>query len=469
MVRVFKHKWALVIPFILTTALGTTYTMTAQPWYQATATVQIQPNELEQLTPMVQARQKNLLNDQVQVLRSDSMLERIVESLSLDTRIATLLEEDVPVTDRVTWAIRVLRENILFIQPIIDTNFITITATAPTAEDSYRIPNTLAEEYVTTVRDRIAGKANSLSTRYDEEARKSQEEMEKIEAKVAKFLADNGIPDMAQRFESLRSQADQLEQELRDAKRDKVRIERNIEALEAELKKEPANIDSTTQIAANPQYQLVYQYLNELQLQRASLIATWREDSPKIKALDQQIAEAEESIKEIEPEKVAGKLTVQNPRHEQILDELVRMRPQLEATREDIETLNQSVIEVNESLTGFATLRQEYVTMQTEKIRNANMFETARARAEQARSTSAFATEIAEVNIHDPARKPIAPSGPNHILNILLSIGFGLGIGIGIAVLREVLNHSIESTDDALRHLGIPVLGVIPDKAFRRL
>ena len=99
----FKHKWAILIPLVISTALGVAYTMVATPWFEATATVQIQPNELAALAPTVNLeRQKNLLNDQVQVLRSDTMLERVVEVLRLDTRMASLLGEETASADRVT-------------------------------------------------------------------------------------------------------------------------------------------------------------------------------------------------------------------------------------------------------------------------------------------------------------------------------------------------------------------------------
>jgi uncharacterized protein involved in exopolysaccharide biosynthesis len=465
---VFKHKWALLIPMVLATTLGTAYSLVARPWFQAVATIQIQPNELEALTPTGnQARQKNLLNDQVQVLRSDSMLERVVQALSLDTRMVALFDEDVLPADRVTGAIRILKENVLFIQPVIDTNFITIIATAPTADLAYRVPNTLAEEYVNTVRNRIAGKATSLTTLYDEEANKGQEDLNNVSKRIAEFLEQHGISDMAQRFQSLQSQAERLEQDLRDASRDELRMKTRIEALENELKKEPATIASTTQITVNPQYQQIRQYYEGLQLERTNSLSMWQKGSRKVQALDQQIAEASQTLSAIPPETVAGKLNIKNPRHEQIKDELALLRPQMEATHEEIQFLNGKIEKVNSDLSEFVSLKQEYSELLAEKMRLSQQVEFARQRGEQTRTTGAFATEIAEVKISDPARKPLGPSGPNTALIVLLSVAFGFGIGVGLSVLRELLGHAIETVEDVHKHLGLPVLGAIPEKAFR--
>lgn len=464
---IFKYKWTLLIPMVLLTSLSVVYTMISSPWFQATATVQVQPNELAALAPTASLeRQKNLLNDQVQLLRSDTMLERVVEVLRLDTRMASLLGEDTESADRVTGAIRILKQNILTIQPVMDANFITITAVLPNADLAATIPNTLAEEYVIAVQERIANQANQLSGRYDDEAQKIQEEIEKIDAKIAIFLTQNGIPDIAQRFESLRSQADRIEIELRDAKRDEGRLTRNIEALEEQLKKEPPTIASTTQVASNPQYTQIKAYLDQLQLQRTSLTGTWKEGSKRLETLDKQIEEARNALNVLEPETIAAKLSVVNPRHNQILDELVRLRPLLEANREDIKTLSAAKEDVSSQLSGFVSIRQEYTDMLGEKNRINAQLDFAKERARTAQTTGKFANEIAEVKISDHARKPLGPSGPNHVVHVLVGVMMGLGVGVGLAVLREVLNHSIETAHDVQKYLGVPLLGTIPEKAF---
>ncbi|MCG3197162.1 MAG: hypothetical protein GHCLOJNM_01646 [bacterium] len=464
----FKHKWRIFLPLVLFTSLGATYTLLASPWYQATATIKIEPNELGALTPAGDGilRARSFLSDQVQLLRSDSMLEQVVDALSLPSRMASLFPEDMPPADRVTGAIKILRENILSIQPVIDTNFIVVTATIGDPEWAFRIPNTLAEKYVEYVRERIADKATILSERYDEEARKTQRDLDLVKQRINEFLTEKGIPDMAQRFTSLRNRADRAAQELRDAERERIFSLKKIEALEAELKKEPATISSTTQVAANPQYQLISQYLNELQLRKTGMAGKWQPDSQQMRQLDAQIKEAEESLKTIDPETVAAKISQSNPRHEEILNELVSLRPLLAATEDEIEHLTKTVEEVEGQLAEFAQIRKTYLELLTEENRITQQLEFAKQRAQQAQTTGEFANEIAEVRISDPARRPLGPAGPNHVLNLFLAVFFGLGVGVGLVALKEVFRHGVETAEDVQKQLGLPVLGVIPDKAF---
>jgi capsular exopolysaccharide synthesis family protein len=70
------------------------------------------------------------------------------------------------------------------------------------------------------------------------------------------------------------------------------------------------------------------------------------------------------------------------------------------------------------------------------------------------------------VEITDPAEAPMLnrPVSPNIVMNILLSLILGLAAGIGLAYFIEYLDTSVKTVDDVERFLGLPVVGVIPQK-----
>ncbi len=70
------------------------------------------------------------------------------------------------------------------------------------------------------------------------------------------------------------------------------------------------------------------------------------------------------------------------------------------------------------------------------------------------------------VQIIQPAKvvgAPI-PVSPNFAMNILLSVVAGLFFGVVLAFFVEYLDTSIKTVDDIEKHLGCPVLGIIPQK-----
>jgi len=70
--------------------------------------------------------------------------------------------------------------------------------------------------------------------------------------------------------------------------------------------------------------------------------------------------------------------------------------------------------------------------------------------------------EAMNVWIVDRADYPLGPSFPNKRNNVLLGFLFGLAGGIGLALALEYLNHTVKTSEDVTRAIGIPTLGFIP-------
>ena len=66
----FKHKWTVLIPFVLVSGAGITYSLRAEEWYSATARIQIIPNPLQDILPGGSASlyYRDVLADQVRRL-----------------------------------------------------------------------------------------------------------------------------------------------------------------------------------------------------------------------------------------------------------------------------------------------------------------------------------------------------------------------------------------------------------------
>lgn len=70
--------------------------------------------------------------------------------------------------------------------------------------------------------------------------------------------------------------------------------------------------------------------------------------------------------------------------------------------------------------------------------------------------------KVENVVVVDPAMEPTAPFRPHKILNIALAFILGLMASVGLSFLLEFLDTSVKTPEDATRHLGLPVLAVIP-------
>lgn len=70
---------------------------------------------------------------------------------------------------------------------------------------------------------------------------------------------------------------------------------------------------------------------------------------------------------------------------------------------------------------------------------------------------------VENVQVIDTAIVPNSPIKPKKLMNIAIAGVLGLMLGVFISFLMEFLDNTIKSKEDIERHLGLPVLGMIPD------
>ena len=68
------------------------------------------------------------------------------------------------------------------------------------------------------------------------------------------------------------------------------------------------------------------------------------------------------------------------------------------------------------------------------------------------------------VEVIDKAITPINPIKPNKVMNVAVAAVLGMMIGLFIVFLLEYMDNKIKTPQDIEKHLGLPVLGVIPNE-----
>ena len=65
-------------------------------------------------------------------------------------------------------------------------------------------------------------------------------------------------------------------------------------------------------------------------------------------------------------------------------------------------------------------------------------------------------------NVLSEAILPEKPVSPQKARNLIMGMLIGIVFSVGLIVIRFVLNDSIKSVEDVEKHIGLPVLGIIP-------
>lgn len=72
--------------------------------------------------------------------------------------------------------------------------------------------------------------------------------------------------------------------------------------------------------------------------------------------------------------------------------------------------------------------------------------------------------EVTPPKIYETSEVPIYKDSPNMKKNVMLGLLAGMVLVAGVEIVLELLNDSIQTEDDVVRYLDIPVLSAVPDK-----
>ena len=73
-------------------------------------------------------------------------------------------------------------------------------------------------------------------------------------------------------------------------------------------------------------------------------------------------------------------------------------------------------------------------------------------------------TKANSVEVIDKAITPESPVKPNKVMNIAIAAVLGVMIGLFIVFILEYMDNKIKTPQDIEKHLGLPVIGVIPNE-----
>jgi capsular exopolysaccharide synthesis family protein len=182
--------------------------------------------------------------------------------------------------------------------------------------------------------------------------------------------------------------------------------------------------------------------LADLERQHAQLAATFKEDYPKVKEIQSQIAEIQSSL---ERERWRAAQKISN-------DYFAALR------REKL--VRQAFAQKQSEANQIAEKSVQYGMLSREVDTNKSLYDGLLARLKEAGVSAGL--NASNIRVIDPGNIPYKPIAPNYPLNLGLAAFLGLWLGVFLAFLREHLDQTIRHGEDVNDFLGIPVLGYIP-------
>jgi protein tyrosine kinase modulator len=236
-----------------------------------------------------------------------------------------------------------------------------------------------------------------------------------------------------------------------------------VSELGAELANLPERTTTQVRISDNPELlKALKSSLLDLQLKRTQLLTKFEPTHRLVQEVDQQIAQAEATIKTENALPLRDETTDKNAHYEWAKAELQRAQVQLKAlqARETATATQEAAYRAMARQLGEDAVTQDDL-QSTEKVAEENYLLYVK-KQEEARMNDAL-DELGIVNVAI-AEHPVAPALPIWSAWTVLAIGFAAAgaAGTSAAFAADYLDPAFRTPDDVLAYLDSPVLASLP-------
>ncbi|MGE0855310.1 MAG: GumC family protein, partial [Hyphomicrobiaceae bacterium] len=449
------------IPIVLATALGTIlalgYLMVATPVYTASTSIFIDPR-MRKVVPEEIVRENigsdfALVESQVAIIGSDSVLRRVVKKLSLDqdpefapepstgllsTIKAMILKRPSP-ADPETRAILTLSENMRVKRPQ-KTYVVEVEVASASPVKAARITEAVVEAYLEDQADNKADEARRANKLLDSRLDELRSKLRQAELRIDEFKKANKILTSEGGLVT-EQQLTRLNAELATARAVAAESKARLELVESALKS-----GSEVELLPDAIRSSLVQKLREQYAQVARREAAL---STQLQSRHPVLIEARSQLAEIKSQIAAELKRVSTS---------ARSEHQIAANRvAEIErTLNLAKEEVARTNTAQIRLRE----FEQEAASSRDLLSTFLARAKQTQEQQNLA--VSEARVISPASVPTRPSKPQSWLVLGLGLFGGLGLGLAWALTRDHLDRSVRSGSEVAAATGLATIASIP-------
>jgi exopolysaccharide transport family protein len=473
---VYRRFWLILAGFLTTFSIIAYITFTQTPVYTAQTVVQLDTQERNVIDLGAifsgLGGTTSVIDTEVLVLGSKSLLTRVVEKQKLvedpefnpwlrpekkgllspisglvrsvtggeeaaDPFDALPEEQKLAVQKEV--AVEILQGKVN-VARIGTTYLITVDVTSESPETAARLADEIAEQYRVQQLEEKYEATRKATEWLSERVSGLREEVEEKERRVESYRAESGLLAAQgatlteQQIAFMTSQRGALQIEL-----DRARA--RAESLRRQMAS-GAGADGITEVLGS-------QVISDLKAQRAVINRRVAELETKLGPQHPELISARNEAADIDAQidaevkrianNIDNELRVAQSQINSIQGEIARSTGQLQGN-------NQALVRLRELERDADTSRQ--------------LLEEFLSRSKQTREQDALIA--ADANILSKASVPGSPSSPKTILNLLIGFVLGSIIGVGLALLTEMFDMKVSSTQDVERKLGATPIGSVP-------
>ena len=417
-----------------------------------TADVNAAPQNTGQIT-------KEDLNSEVELLKSDDLLQKVVVQTGLQYQQRSLFGHEKETT-AIAAAVRKLGKD-LDVEPVRDANVISVSYRASNPQLAAKALNAVAAAYMEKHLE--MHRPSGEFTFFDQQTKRFRVGLEQSQAQLEEFTERTGVASAPlQRDLTLQKLAD-FNATAHQAQVSAAQTLERIRSIQAQLSTMQPRLTTEIRTAENPQLmqQLKATLLN-LQLKRTELLTKFDPSYRLVKEVDRQILEAQAAIAAAENKPPRDTTTDQNPTYTMLRDELAKAEADLSGLRAQAAAASLAASDYRVAARELQRQGIEQEDLQrTEKTDEQNYLLYSQRREEARISDALDQRGIMNVAL---AERPVAPALPVRSPVQTGGIAFllALFVGFGAGFIADYADPSFRTPDEVAGYLDMPVLASLP-------
>lgn len=431
------HYKAAVAAFMLVVTTGVAVTLLMPKRYSATATIVM---DVRTPDPVAGTILPTMLDTQIEIIKSDRLAQRVVETLKLDKN-PSLIDDWKKDTGAKGTILQWLGERIqrgLLVTPGKAGNLIDINYTAGDPTFAATAANAYAQAYISTTIDLRVEPARQYSMWFAEQVKVMRENLEQAQTRLSQYQQEHGII-------AKEGDADAESARLNDL----ISQLAAVQGQTADIQSRARSSDVVAGSAESGLVQTLRGQIAQLEVQLREAGENLGRNHPQYQRMEAQLASLKNQL-EMEKLNVARDLSVARNVSR---DREAQLRAAIDAQKKKLLQLKGGQDEL-------AVLQRDVGAAQA-------AYDNVVHRYNQTNLESQI--DQANVSVLNPALEPLTPSSPNFRKNALIVLVASLLAAGGAAVLLEFLDRRVRTVRDLEDMLQVPVLAVIgpPHKSGR--
>ena len=489
----FRHKWSVLLIFLLSVFVAFLITDLTPPIYQSETTLRVldsQPTSslLSQLplsglmggpslgayAAQIQSRDL-VIAPAIRQLREEGLLDPLpvhrgrvvvwlVDLLNITFDLEATEQGELTLTEWEDFFVKTLIDEQLKVEETPDGSVITVTVTQRTPERAQNIANRIAAVFQAVVEAEAVERMQwwekplpqSMLDQTRDSLTKAEEALFKFQQEYPEITLNAEGGTQAQIILALQVKENELIDLL-------ISAEFRLETYQAELEHLSEDLISET-IARNPSHSKLQDNLNEYEIGRAELLGKYDETHPEVTAIDQKIRETRTRLDKEEKD-IKSTTSSYNPLHQVLTEKVNEAEAAIISLKKQKDEVATKIAAHFEKLGNWSPTQLQYYRLK----RDIEIYTTQAAALEaKLREAEIFAQARTEnIKTLDMARAPEEPLKPRLKLNLALGAMAGMLLGFTFAVAKSYFDDTYLRLEDAVRQLdALPespsFLGVLP-------